>query len=145
MGRATGLSVSTGASRSADTGCVETAVWLCFAGALGLGAAAVAGRSLQLVRRGNRTRGVVVAWERDDDCYHPVIEYRLPDGRTRRFRSETGWGWRVWQEGRGVPVVYDPDDASRAEIDRFLVHWLAPIAIALLALVFAVAAVWGGP
>lgn len=122
---------------------MEAFVYSCFAVSLLIGAVVTAWRSLALVRAGSRTTGHIVAWEKDEDCYFPRVEYKLPDESIAYFRSETGWGWQVRPVGSKVPVVYDPGNPSSAEIDRFAYHWLAPIGIALFAVVFAAAAVQG--
>lgn len=118
---------------------MEFIVYLCFAVSLLVGAGVIAWRQMALIRAGAKTTGTIVGWEKDEDSYFPLIEYKRPDGSIISFRSETGWGWRVRPVGSKVPVVYDPGNPSRAEIDRFSYRWLAPIAIALLAVVFAVA------
>lgn len=123
---------------------MESIVYLCFSVSLFAGAIATAWRSAILVRAGARTTGTIVGWEQDEDSYFPRVEYRLPDGSLQSFRSESGWGWRLRPIGSQVPVIYDPENASSAEIDRFAYHWLAPAGIALFAVVFAVAALQAG-
>jgi hypothetical protein len=50
-------------------------------------------------------------------AYHPVLEFRLLDGRPARVESFRGTNPPKVRPGQSVTVLYDPDDPGRASVD----------------------------
>jgi hypothetical protein len=90
--------------------------------ALGLAAAAWNVPRTSRLAAGGRAEGTVVGFKRVDRTSHLVVRYDGPDGRSVRFRSEVGRPDGVVR-GDLVPVRYDPQDPSVAEVDSFAGIW----------------------
>jgi hypothetical protein len=88
-----------------------------------------------LQRRGARTAGRVVALQRDPDTvdpdgiinrnYSPVLEFRTAGGEQVQAAARSG----AARVGDGVRVLYDPADASVADIETFRGGWLSLLAV----------------
>ena len=89
---------------------------------LGFGAAAWNAPRTSRLAAGGRAEGIVVGFRRVDHTSHLVVRYEAPDGRSVRFRSEVSRPEGV-ERGDLVPVRYDPDDPSVAEVDSFAGIW----------------------
>ena len=67
--------------------------------------------------------------------YFPVVEFRLPSGKTMRFESKVGSYPRHPKKGDAVPVLYDPDRPRDAEIDSPSAKWFLPGGLAFLGII----------
>ena len=108
--------------------------------ALGLAGAAWNIPSTSRLSAGERAEGTVVAFKRLGRSSHLVVRYALPDGRSVEFMSKVSQpgGVRV---GDLVPVKYDRQDPSLAEVDSFSTIWGRVVIPAVLGLVFGAMAV----
>lgn len=96
---------------------------------VGLSFAVAGGYGVHLNRRlnriGERVTGVVVglrqkaAGTEDGTAWHPVLAFRTLDGRDIQAVAGVGNGSSrfVAQPGEQVPVIYDPRNPARAEIN----------------------------
>jgi hypothetical protein len=55
--------------------------------------------------------------------FRPVVQFTTAHGRRVRFVTGVAVRPAPYQVGARVPVLYDPDDPPRAQIDRFLYLW----------------------
>ena len=103
--------------------------------------------SRAFARAGRQMAGVVVevrprrpGGDRRRLSYHPVLDFTLPDGRRVRTESDSEVNDVDIGPGAPVPVLYDPDDPTRARIageaGDHTIQYRAMIAVALLATVF---------
>jgi hypothetical protein len=102
-----------------------------------------------------RTSGVIVAlhevWSKHIDAlagkrgedqvvqtvtYVPEVEFALPSGGTRRFRASVYPNSPDYEVGQQVPVLYNPQNPSQADINAFWNNWLGPIVLLGLGLGF---------
>ncbi|MCK8787534.1 DUF3592 domain-containing protein [Roseomonas sp. NAR14] len=70
---------------------------------------------------------VVAAERRSGDSVAPVIEYRTPDGETRRVAGNIANDSPSWRIGDPMGVRYDPDAPAEAIPDTFWSIWLFPL------------------
>ena len=91
------------------------------------------------------TTGVVVDLERresrDSDgnrsvTYYPVVQYRLPSGGTRQFRSSTGSNPPSYRQGQEVEVLYQPDNPRDARINGFFSLWGMTMILSVMGVAF---------
>jgi hypothetical protein len=95
----------------------------------------------RLTRTGQRVPGTVVslAWkhssgsEGGSQVCHPVLAFRTLDGRVIQTATGVGSSRVIAQPGEEVPVIYDPRNPSRAEIDTWAgraswLPWLITVA-----------------
>ena len=95
----------------------------------------------RLTRTGQRVPGTVVslAWkhssgsEGGSQVCHPVLAFRTLDGREIQTATGVGSSRVIAQPGEEVPVIYDPRNPSRAEIDTWAgraswLPWLITVA-----------------
>ncbi|MFV2178331.1 DUF3592 domain-containing protein [Actinomadura sp. LOL_016] len=76
-----------------------------------------------LRRYGRRTGGVVAHHERDmRDGLHAVIRFDDTQGLTRHFIHNVS-GVTGLPIGRPVPVLYDPENLSRVQLDMRMKVW----------------------
>lgn len=82
-----------------------------------------------------RTVGQVVghaAFEREarkvEERFRLVVSFRLPNGDRIRFRSLASYGRPPYAVGEEVGVMYDPQQPTRARVDR-RIEVLAPVVI----------------
>jgi uncharacterized protein DUF3592 len=108
--------------------------------ALGLAGAAWNVPSTVRLSAGEHAEGTVVAFKRLGRSSHPVVRYVLPDGRSVEFMSKVSRGGNV-RVGEFVPVKYDPQDPSLAEVDGFSTIWGRVVIPAVIGLVFGAMAV----
>ena len=107
-------------------------------GVIALGALVVVGMLILLAREisfashAQHATGTIVSTSRsaNDRAWHPVefptVDFPTPGtGIVVEFGNTYGSRYR-WNVGDSVPVLYDPDDPTRAEIDSFD-RWLTPI------------------
>jgi hypothetical protein len=91
-------------------------------GALGLAGAAWSVPSTLRLAAGERAEGTVVAFKRIGNSSHLVVRYAVPDGRSVEFTSQVSRPGDV-RVGEIVPVRYDRQDPSLAEVDSFPTIW----------------------
>ena len=116
---------------------VPRVVWFVMAigitmAAVGVGVGFSTWRFLQVAES---TEGVVVEFvenrSREDGrlriTYAPRVEFTSADGEVTTFVSNTRSGSPSHEIGDPVDVLYDPDDASNANIDSWIGLWLIPI------------------
>ena len=60
---------------------------------------------------------------RSGHLYHPVVEFRTPDGETVKFESEFGSMPASQKVGNTVSVRYNPANPSDAGVDSGLTKW----------------------
>ncbi|RVX42520.1 uncharacterized protein DUF3592 [Nonomuraea polychroma] len=72
---------------------------------------------------------------RRSTSWYPTVEFTV-DGRRYSFQSSTGSNPPSYKKGEGVPVAYDPDDPSNAQIASFWSAFLAPLIVGGLGVVF---------
>jgi hypothetical protein len=108
--------------------------------ALGLAGAVWNVPSTSRLSAGESAEGTVVALKRIGRGKHPVVRYPLPDGRSVEFTSQVSQadGLRV---GELVPVRYDRQDPSLAEVDSFPTIWGRVVIPGVIGLVFGAMAV----
>jgi hypothetical protein len=82
-----------------------------------------------------RTTGQVVAHESFEreartvtERFRLVVAFSTPSGDRVRFRSLANYGKPPYAVGDAVPVRYDPDQPTRARVDR-RIELLAPVLI----------------
>lgn len=78
-------------------------------------------RDRRLSRRGERAPGVVVDhhWRAPSNICHLVVEFRTADGQVARASTGVGSKPPAAAVGERVPVVYDPEDPKRVEVDSW--------------------------
>ena len=108
--------------------------------ALGLAGAAWNVPSTFRLSAGEHAEGTVVAFKRLGRSSHLVVRYADPDGRSVEFMSKVSRPGDV-RVGDSVPVKYDPQDPSLAEVDSFSTIWGRVVVPAVLGLVFGAMAV----
>ena len=91
-------------------------------GALGLAGAVWSVPSTLRLAAGERAEGTVVAFKRIGNGSHLVVRYAVPDGRSVEFTSQVSRPGDV-RVGESVPVRYDRQDPSLAEVDSFPTIW----------------------
>lgn len=96
--------------------------------------------SWQLQTNGKSTTGVVVKMEKqnntDGGCcaYVPIVEYVVID-RTYSIKGDTASDPPQYVVGERVPILYDPSNPNKAQINKLLERWLFP-AIIIPAMIF---------
>lgn len=78
-------------------------------------------RYLRLNLIGERISGTVIRLQWEDKrvgrfC-HPILEFKTLDGRNIQAKAGVGRGNVIAQPGEKVPVIYDPGDPTKAEIN----------------------------
>jgi hypothetical protein len=96
-------------------------------------------KSVRLVSKGSLAQGTVVAYEFEEDCYLPVVEFSDRSGVLRRFTSATGKGNKPYQEGGRVTVLYNPAQPEQAAIRAFWTLWLFPVVLSAFGVWFSLA------
>ncbi|MBI1920778.1 MAG: DUF3592 domain-containing protein [Geobacter sp.] len=103
-------------------------------------------KTFQFIRNSVETTGTVVHFHESRDSksttYAPEVTFTGPDGTWVRFRSQIGRGSPAYTIGELVPVRYNPQDPSQAEINEGQTLWM-PIII-LFSLGIAFTALGGG-
>ncbi len=92
------------------------------------------GTVVELTARTTTTR-TQDGYTRRSTTWFPTVEYTV-DGRRYSFESSTGTNPPAYAKGEGVPVAYDPDNPSDAQIASFWSAFLAPLITGALGLVF---------
>ena len=125
---------------------MELVIPAVIASAIGLVLLGVAGR--HFVRRrafilGSSTAaGVIVALSEERDgqdtsnMRYAKVRFRTLSGRDVTFESEMGLGGEAYRIGSALPVRYRLDHPETAEVDSFMALWGAPLAFAVLGIVF---------
>ena len=92
----------------------------------GLGLAVIGGLVLRqqtrLRRKGVRVMGTVTRIEKEvttSTSYNPVVRFPTQAGEEVETATRTGMPWAGPPVGTVVPVIYDPADPARAEIDSW--------------------------
>ncbi len=114
------------------------------------GAVALAVPSIAFVARAVRTQAVFVGsvtrigGSHGGSFHHPEFRFQTSDGRSFVVSSHFGSTDQPYATGDTVPVLYDPEDPDRSEIDSILELWLTPLALAIvgLGLTWVPAIVW---
>jgi hypothetical protein len=101
-------------------------------------------RSFRLELRGAHARGTVVELVHTSDSeagssYTPRVRYRSASAE-RTFVSSVGTGWRRYEPGDRVSVLYDPENPEEARIRSFWDLWSGPALLLGMGLSFA----WAG-
>jgi hypothetical protein len=73
----------------------------------------------------------------------PIVEYRTPDGVTRRYESSTFSSPSAYNMDEAVVVYFDAKKPDEATISGFLEEWLAPLILGGIGGVFS-AIGWAG-
>jgi hypothetical protein len=93
----------------------------------------------RLTRTGQRVTGTVtdLRWHSHSDqssrggytTYHAVLAFRTLEGREVEAVTRNGSREIIARAGEQVPVIYDPRDPTRAEIDTPAgrAHWWPPL------------------
>lgn len=85
--------------------------------------------NLALSRRGARTDGKILEWQRVVErtggmsdggdstvtLYYPVVQFEV-EGKRYRFESSNSFSKKKWKLGSSVPVVYDKADPNKAQL-----------------------------
>ena len=99
-----------------------------------------AARSAWFECRAARAQGTVVELMRisgeEGFTYAPRVRYVTPSGVERTFLADTSTGWRGYELGDAVTVLYDPE-SSEARIRSFLHLWSGAAFLLGLGLAFA--------
>lgn len=78
------------------------------------------------------TEGTVIALDESYSdgsvAYDPVVEFTV-DGQTYTFESGNASSPPAYQVGERVSVIYDPNNPSVAQINKYSERWLFPILI----------------
>ncbi|MFV2178330.1 DUF3592 domain-containing protein [Actinomadura sp. LOL_016] len=90
-------------------------------------------RSLR--RHGRRTGGVVAHYSCINAQFHAVFRFDDTQGRTHHF-THSASGVTEFPIGRPVPVLYDPENPSRVQLDMRMKVWGAVLFFMLVCLVF---------
>jgi hypothetical protein len=90
--------------------------------------------SWQLQTNGETTTGIVVELKEQSDAdggcctYVPVVEYSVNE-QTYSMEGDTASDPPQYEVGEEVPILYDPSDPNKAQINKLLERWLFPIII----------------
>jgi hypothetical protein len=138
--RAASLGVVAGRGRPAARGSwLFTLVFLL--GFTGTGAGLLVGAWMfysgneELIARGRRIEGTVVALDYRKHGYAPVYEYEV-DGQVHRYRSNTSTSPPSVSVGDQVAVWVDPADSERVLVDTFAERYLLIVILGPLGLLF---------
>ena len=97
--------------------------------------------SWQLETNGETTTGIVVRLDEQSDAdggcctYVPIVEFQA-EGKIYSFDGNTASDPPEYDVDEVVPVLYDPSDPNKAQINKFSDRWLMPI-ILIPAMIFA--------
>ena len=86
-------------------------------------AAVAAISTSRFLRTAVRTKGTVVELVRRDHAYHPVFTFHDVERTAHKVKSSFGASWQLHRVDEVVPIVYDPSNPSKAQIDSPLRHW----------------------
>ena len=67
--------------------------------------------------------------------YFPVVEFRAPNGKTVRFKSQVGSYPKHPSKGENVRVMFDPARPGNAEIEDAWTKWFVPGGLAFLGII----------
>lgn len=67
--------------------------------------------------------------------YFPVVEFRTPNGKTVRFKSQAGSYPKHPSKGETVRVMFDPARPGNGEIEDVWAKWFVPGGLAFLGLI----------
>lgn len=105
-------------------------------------AAYLAWREWQFAQRAERADGKIVGVEPGQELGssdYPLIRFATRDGHSVEFRANVtmrgaiqGPGFRGYQVGQHLPVLYDPAHPADAVVDEFLLRHVASIAVAAM-------------
>ena len=104
------------------------------------GAIALAVPRIAFVARAARTQAVFVGsvtrigGSHGGSFHHPEFRFHTGDGRSFVVSSHFGSTDQPYATGDTVPVLYDPGDPERSEIDSILQLWLSPLALSIVGL-----------
>ncbi|MCW5878894.1 MAG: DUF3592 domain-containing protein [Anaerolineales bacterium] len=89
--------------------------------------------SFELAFQGEKTTGQVIGLVQSTDSegdtfYSPVVAFTVGD-RTREVEGTTASHPPAYRVGQEVEVVYNPQDLSKAAINKFSELWLLPTII----------------
>lgn len=97
-------------------------------------------KTASFIARAQSAAGKVVSYHASrgskSTTYAPEVVFIAPDGRSVEFRSQISSGSPDYSIGQSVPVYFDPDHPTRAEINAFVPLWMPVIILTGLGLVF---------
>jgi hypothetical protein len=67
----------------------------------------------------------------------PLLRFTTPTGEVFEF-CPGSISPAMLEVGRQLPVLYDPHDPTRAEVESFVAQWLVPLILGGVGAVFAV-------
>ena len=114
-------------------GCVTIAANLFFM-AFCLWGVYAAYTSWQLQTNGETTNGTVVELKEQSDAeggcctYVPVVEYTV-NGQAYSMEGDTASDPPQYKVGEEVPILYDPANPNKAQINKLMERWLFPVII----------------
>jgi len=68
--------------------------------------------------------------------YYPLIRFKTKSGQVVEFKSSFGSNPPSYVVGARVPILYDPDNPHRAEINSFMSLWMGVIILLALGGIF---------
>jgi hypothetical protein len=92
------------------------------------------------VKRACSSTGVVVKYISVSDidgkeaCF-PVIRFKTAGEETVQFKSRISFAPSTHRMGEELPVLYDPRDSRKAEINSFKTLWIFPVSIIVVGLI----------
>lgn len=101
-------------------------------------------QSFELAFQGEKTTGQVIGLVQSTDSeggtfYSPVVTFTIGE-RTLQIQGQTASYPPAYRVGEEVEVVYNPDNISKAAINKFSELWLLPTVIGGVAAIFFVTA-----
>jgi hypothetical protein len=61
--------------------------------------------------------------------FSPLVEFTTPAGATLRFQSAFSSRPAMYQVGQTVPVLFNPSDPKKAEIDAWMSRWFQTVVL----------------
>lgn len=102
---------------------------------------------LQLLSVAEPAQGVVVGQKvhppkdrRRHDVFSPTVRFQDRHGESVTFTTQ----WfrdEPFEKGTPLPVIYDPQDPSNAEVNQFRPLWEGQIIVSIVAIILAAAAI----
>jgi hypothetical protein len=90
------------------------------------------------VRRATRAEGEVLKWEVGGSA-HAEIRFALPSGKSETFRAGT---FIPFSPGERAPILYLPEQPSRARVDDFGQLWMPHILGFMFGAAFLAGGLW---
>lgn len=122
------------------TGQIGSILFMAIGVALLVGGGAV--YYFRVMRRTHTTKAIILDYERRDDCYHPVYEYRVL-GQVYKQVSSVGSNRKPYPIGSRVDIRYHPDQPRLSFIDSPLERWAPTIIMAFIGSIFLIIGLFG--